>query len=99
MDAAFTDEAIEHLRSLLRFDTSNPPGRELPAARYLAEVLDREGIATRVIESKPGRGNVVARLKGDGSEAPLLLLSHLDVVPVEREHWTQEPFAGEIHDG
>ena len=96
---ALADESLEHLRSLLRFDTSNPPGKEMAAARYLAQILEREGFSPELIESAPGRGNVVARLKGNSSERPLLLLSHLDVVPAEAEHWSHDPFAAEIHEG
>ncbi len=92
-------EAVRLLQDLLRFDTSNPPGNERPAADYIAGVLSADGIAPTVIETAPGRGNVVARLKGDGTAAPLLLFSHLDVVPVERAQWTVDPFGGEIRDG
>ena len=92
-------EAVRLLQALLRFDTSNPPGNERPAADYIAGVLSADGIAPTVIETAPGRGNVVARLRGDGSAAPLLLFSHLDVVPVERALWTVDPFGGEIRDG
>ncbi|MBN2498349.1 MAG: M20/M25/M40 family metallo-hydrolase [Deltaproteobacteria bacterium] len=97
--AALAEEGLEHFVKLLTFNTSNPPGNETPAARYLAEVLEREGLDPVVIESAPGRGNVVARLEGDGSDAPLLLFGHLDVVPAEPEHWEADPFAAEIRDG
>ena len=93
------EEALSHLKALVAFDTTNPPGNEMPAARYLEGVLKQEGLEPVVIESAPQRGNVVARLKGDGSEKPLLLLSHLDVVPAEEEHWDLPPFAAEEKDG
>jgi len=93
------EEALSHLKALVAFDTSNPPGNEMPAARYLEGVLKKEGFEPMVIESAPQRGNVVARLKGDGTEKPLLLLSHLDVVPAEEEHWELPPFAAEEKDG
>ncbi len=99
MPTDLADESLEHLRSLLRFDTSNPPGKEMAAARYLAQILEREGFSPELIESAPGRGNVVARLKGNSNERPLLLLSHLDVVPAEAEHWNHDPFGAEIHEG
>ncbi|MBT4496484.1 MAG: M20/M25/M40 family metallo-hydrolase, partial [Gemmatimonadetes bacterium] len=92
-------EAVERLRSMVRFDTTNPPGNELPLVRQLAEELEGEGLEPQVLESVEGRGNLAVRLKGDGSERPLLLLSHLDVVPVEPERWTHPPFAGEVADG
>lgn len=92
-------EVVEHLQNLIRLDTTNPPGNELPAAQYLADVLRGEGIEAEVLESAPGRGNLVARLKGDGSARPLLLMSHLDVVPAEADKWAHPPFAAELVDG
>ncbi|MGA2821604.1 MAG: M20/M25/M40 family metallo-hydrolase, partial [Anaerolineales bacterium] len=93
------DEALSHLQALIRINTVNPPGNELEAARYLASVLDREHLAPVVVEFEPGRGNVIARLQGTGSEDPLLLYGHTDVVPVDRERWTHAPFGGELVDG
>lgn len=93
------EEALALLRSLIRFDTSNPPGNERPAADFIAAALAQAGVAPVVVETAPGRGNVVGRLKGDGTAAPLLLYSHLDVVPAERAGWTVDPFAAEIRDG
>jgi acetylornithine deacetylase/succinyl-diaminopimelate desuccinylase-like protein len=96
---ALGDEATRYLQDLIRIDTTNPPGNETPAAEYLASVFKREGIEPTVLESVPGRGNIVARLKGDGRAAPLLLMVHLDVVPAESDAWTHSPFGGEIVDG
>ncbi len=96
---AVTAEAVRHLQDLLRIDTTNPPGNELAAAEYLAGVLRAEGYDPIVLEAAPQRGNLIARLKGDGSLPPLLLYTHLDVVPAEPEHWTHLPFAGEVADG
>lgn len=95
----YRDEAICHLQELLRFDTTNPPGNETPAAEYLAAVLRQAGYQPVVLESAPGRGNVVARYPGDGSLPPLLLFAHLDVVPAESTHWAHDPFSGEIVGG
>ncbi|MDP9264201.1 MAG: M20/M25/M40 family metallo-hydrolase [Acidobacteriota bacterium] len=92
-------EAVEHLTALVKLDTSNPPGNEILAARYIKSVLDREGIASEIFESAPGRASIVARLAGNGKKKPLLLMGHLDVVGVEREHWTVDPFAALIKDG
>ena len=64
-------ESMEHFQAVLRFDTSDPPGNERPAAEYLKQVLEREGIATKVFELEPNRLNVVARLKGSGKKRPL----------------------------
>jgi acetylornithine deacetylase/succinyl-diaminopimelate desuccinylase-like protein len=91
--------AVQFLRDLIRFDTSNPPGNELPAAQYVAEVLRTEGIESTVLESAPSRGNIVARLAGNGSEGALLLMSHLDVVPAVAEEWEHPPFAADVADG
>ncbi len=96
---AIRDETTRYLQDLIRIDTTNPPGNETRAAEYLAAVFKREGIEPIVLESAPGRGNIVARLKGDGRAAPLLLMAHLDVVPVEADKWEHPPFGGDIIDG
>src|SRR3954452_16600078 len=87
------------LRELLRMDTRNPPGNETMAAEYIRDVLAGEGIESVIVGPSAERGTVIARLKGDGSAAPLLLMSHTDVVQVERAKWTQDPFGGEVVDG
>jgi acetylornithine deacetylase/succinyl-diaminopimelate desuccinylase-like protein len=96
---AIAAEAVQHLQALLRIDTTNPPGNELAAAEYLAGVLRAEGYEPIVLEAAPQRGNMITRLKGDGSLPPLLLYTHLDVVPAEPERWTHPPFAGDVADG
>ncbi len=96
---ATRDEVTHYLQDLIRIDTTNPPGNETRAAEYLAGVFQREGIPATVLESAPGRGNIVARLKGDGRAAPLMLMAHLDVVPAEASQWKQPPFGGNIVDG
>jgi acetylornithine deacetylase/succinyl-diaminopimelate desuccinylase-like protein len=98
-DQQIEAEAIELLRGLLRFDTSNPPGNEIVAVKYLADILKREGIESQIFESTPPRGNLVARLKGDGSQQPFILMGHVDVVPVEADKWEHPPFGAELHDG
>lgn len=87
------------LQQLLRFDTSNPGGREKECAHFVADLFRTTGIEPALVEKVPGRTNVIARLKGDGSLAPLLLSAHLDVVPALETNWSFPPFAGEIHDG
>jgi len=92
-------EATATLAQYLRIDTTNPPGREMAAAQFLKSILERNGIDARVIESAPGRGNVYARLKGQGTRKALLLLNHLDVVPADPRFWMVSPFGGEVKDG
>ena len=97
-----TDETVQHLSRLIRAETVNPPGNELPAILVVKDILEREGFGEqdfKIVESAPNRVNLVARLRGDGSQRPLLLSGHVDVVPVEREHWAHDPFGGEIIDG
>jgi len=97
--SSLSDETVRHLQALIRLDTTNPPGHEILAADYLATQLRTEGFEPIVLESAPGRGNLVVRLKGSGEGAPLLLYSHIDVVGAEPAHWQHPPFAGEIADG
>src|SRR5580765_1683866 len=92
-------EAVKFLGELVKIDTSNPPGNETRAAEYIKGVLAAEGITAQIFESAPGRGNLVARLKGNGKKKPVLLMGHLDVVGVERDKWTMDPFAATIKDG
>ena len=108
------DACVAHLGDLIRIPSVNPPdagpdvaagrdprGGETAAARYCADVLEGDGIAAEVIEVEPGRGSCVARLAATGevTEPPLILLSHLDVVPVDAESWSRDPFGGELVDG
>ena len=92
-------EAIHHLQDYLRIVTVNPPGNEVVAANYFKDIFDRESIPSRIFEPSPGRGNILATLKGNGSKRPVLLLSHMDVVPAEKEQWDVDPFSATIKDG
>lgn len=96
---AMHDEMLKFTQDLIRIDTSNPPGNETKAAQYIKDVLEREGIPAQIYESAPGRGNVIARLKGSGKKKPILIMGHLDVVGVERDKWTMEPFVPTVKDG
>ena len=93
------EETIIRLRGLLRLDTRNPPGNEIRAAEYLRSLLEAEGISGEIVDPGSDRGTFIARLRGDGSAPPLLLMSHTDVVAVEPEKWTHDPFSGDIADG
>ncbi|MEN9575358.1 MAG: hypothetical protein RL514_3213 [Verrucomicrobiota bacterium] len=92
-------EIITNLSAFIRVDTVNPPGNETRGAQFLKAILDREGIPSEILALEPARGSLVARLKGNGKKQPLLLMAHTDVVGVEREKWTVEPFAGIVKDG
>ncbi len=92
-------EAVHFLADLVRIDTQDPPGNESKVARYLEGVLDSEGIESEILEPVAGRASIVARLKGSGKKRPLLIMGHEDVVPVDRSHWTIDPFAGSLRDG
>lgn len=93
------DEVTQILSGFIKVDTTNPPGNETKGAEYLKAILDREGVASEIFELEPGRGNLVARLKGNSRKRPILLMGHIDVVGVERDKWSVEPFAGLIKDG
>ena len=93
--------AVELLRHLIRFDTSNPPGREIDCARWLKSLLDDYEIENQILHppGKPDRCSVVARIAGRGDAPPLLLQGHIDVVTVHGQRWSRDPFGGEIADG
>ncbi len=92
-------EAAHFLSDLVKLDTEDPPGNESKVAEYIKAVLAKEGIEAELLKTDAGRDSVVARLKGDGSARPLLIMGHEDVVPVDRSHWTVEPFAAIEKDG
>ncbi|HMF49356.1 MAG TPA: M20/M25/M40 family metallo-hydrolase, partial [Candidatus Saccharimonadales bacterium] len=93
------DDAVTLLSRYIQVDTTNPPGNEIKAAQFLKEIFDREGIEARIIESAPGRGNLFARLRGDGSRKSIVLLNHMDVVPAEAKLWKEPPFSSAIKNG
>jgi acetylornithine deacetylase/succinyl-diaminopimelate desuccinylase-like protein len=94
------DAAIEHLRALVRLETTSPPGNEIQATDYIAGVLAAEGIESTVLESAPGRANLVARLSAaNPTGRPIMFMGHTDVVSVERDKWEHDPFGAEIIDG
>jgi len=92
---AYLGESIELLRSLIRIDTTNPPGNEGKASEHLKNLFDSEGIDCTVVGPAP-RESFVATLKGTEGKPRLLLLSHLDVVGVtDVSKWKHPPFAGD----
>jgi acetylornithine deacetylase/succinyl-diaminopimelate desuccinylase-like protein len=106
VDQQALEEVVRFTRDLIRIDTTNRgggQGNERPAAEYVAERLADAGIEPRILESAPGRANVVARIPGSGAAAAgtgaLLVHGHLDVVPAEPADWSVPPFSGEVRDG
>jgi acetylornithine deacetylase/succinyl-diaminopimelate desuccinylase-like protein len=95
---ALDAETLSHFQALVRMDTSDPPGNERPAADYLKRVLESEGIAVQTFAKVEHRPNVVARLRGNGRQRPLLIMAHTDVVNVDPAKWTHPPFAA-VRDG
>ncbi|HEX7332633.1 MAG TPA: M20/M25/M40 family metallo-hydrolase [Pyrinomonadaceae bacterium] len=92
----YQDMAVELMQQYLRINTSNPPGNEIEAARFFKKIFDQHGIENEIFEYKPGRANIIARLKGNGSKRPIILLSHTDVVTAEPTAWEVDPFSGVI---
>jgi acetylornithine deacetylase/succinyl-diaminopimelate desuccinylase-like protein len=93
------EESINHLINLVRIDTSNPPGNETEAANYIKDALAAEGIESEMFALDPDRANLVARIPGNGSKRPILIMGHTDVVGVQAEKWDEEPFGGLRKDG
>ena len=98
-DADLKLETRAHTRALIALDTSNPPGNEIIAARYIEGELKKDGIESELYTSTGTRTSLVARIKGDGSKRPLLLMCHTDVVPADPKGWTVPPFAAVEKDG
>lgn len=103
---ALETEALEFIRALIRIDSVNTGDLatigdgETRAALYVRQRLEEVGYTTELVEPRPGRASLVARLRGSDPDAGALVVhAHLDVVPVEEKNWTHPPFAAEIHDG
>jgi acetylornithine deacetylase/succinyl-diaminopimelate desuccinylase-like protein len=92
-------ETLLHYQSILRMNTSNPPGNESSVVNYLKDALDHEGISYQVFAFEPSRANLVARLKGNGRKKPVLILGHTDTVGVQPEKWPVDPFGAVRQDG
>jgi acetylornithine deacetylase/succinyl-diaminopimelate desuccinylase-like protein len=92
-------DTVQFLRELIRFDTSNPPGREAACIAHVERTLAGAGLQTRLVARDPGRPNLIARLPGTGEAPPLLLHGHVDVVPAHDGDWRHPPFAGRLADG
>jgi acetylornithine deacetylase/succinyl-diaminopimelate desuccinylase-like protein len=96
---AIEDETLRHYQSVLRLDTSNPPGNERLVAGYVKGVFDKAEIPAEIFALDANRPNVVARLKGSGAKRPLLIMGHSDVVTVDAAKWKHPPFSATREDG
>jgi len=99
---AIQREGVTLLREYVRINTTNPPGNELAAARFLRDFLAKEGIEAQILDTAtlaPGRANLYARVKGNGSKKAVALVHHMDVVPASPQFWTVSPFSGDVRDG
>ncbi len=96
---AVEKEAVDLLSRYLQIDTTNPPGNETDGARFLQSQLEKEQIESEVLESRPGRGNVLTKYCGAAGEPEILLLHHIDVVPAEAPKWYHPPFSGRVENG
>jgi acetylornithine deacetylase/succinyl-diaminopimelate desuccinylase-like protein len=93
------DDVVQLVRQFLRIDTSNPPGNEEKAVFFLEAILKKEGINSTVYSPAPGRANIMARIEGKKKGKPVILLSHIDVVPAKEDEWDVDPFGGELVNG
>ena len=93
--------ALDFFQRYVRVQSINPPANTAEAANLVKGLLESHGIAVKLYRSDPsGKTNLIARIPGrDRSKKPLLLLNHLDVVPVDRKAWKLDPFAAIIRDG
>ena len=99
---SITAEAVRNLSAYLAINTSNPPGNELAAARFLQQLLARDGIEAQILDTAElgsSRANLYARLRSSGAKKAIALVNHLDVVPVTPQFWSVDPFSGAVRDG
>ena len=96
---AVGNDAIDHLVELVKIRSVNPPGNETEVVEYLENVLESEGIESHVFSLDPKRANLVARIEGNGSKRPILIMGHTDVVGVQEDKWFADPFSGIREDG
>ncbi len=93
------DELVGLVQRLIQFPTEDPPGHEIEMAHFLHETLQSWGFASTLDEFEPGRANVVARVKGNGSRPALVFSAHIDTMTIGTAAWRYPPFGGEIHEG
>ncbi|HTR38672.1 MAG TPA: M20/M25/M40 family metallo-hydrolase [Bryobacteraceae bacterium] len=93
------EEAMRHFQALVRIDSTDPPGNETHVADYVKKTLEAEGIPVMMVAKDPARANIIARLKGNGSKRPLLIMGHSDTVRVDLAKWTFPPFSATRNGG
>lgn len=96
---AIEQEAVCLLSQYVQIDTTNPPGNELVAAQFLRGLLERAGLTATIVESAPGRANLIARLSQAAPKPAIALAHHMDVVPAVASAWSVPPFAAVQRDG
>ncbi|MCB2171015.1 MAG: M20 family metallopeptidase [Deltaproteobacteria bacterium] len=92
-------ETIQLLKKLIAIPTVDPPGNEMEAAIAVKEVLEKEGITSKIYDLGSGRANLVARLNGSGKKPAIVFSAHFDTIAVDESQWTMPPFEGKIKDG
>jgi len=91
--AKANSELLRHFQALIQIDSTDPPGNETKVTNYIKGVLEGEGIQVNIAASDPARANLIARIKGNGSKRPILLMGHTDTVQVDPSKWTFPPFS------
>src|SRR5271154_1189273 len=86
-------ETLKHYSALVQIDSTDPPGNETKVIEYVKKVMDAEGISYIIAAKDPGRANLIARLKGNGSKKPILIMGHTDTVKVDLAKWSHPPFS------
>src|SRR5690625_2913310 len=89
------DEATKYLSELIQIDTSNPPGNEMEAIHYVRKIAEQNGLYVKIQETAVNRGNIIISLE-PAYHQPIILLSHVDVVPAQAEDWEVPPFSGKV---
>src|SRR5215831_18673888 len=93
------EEGMRHFQSLVQIDSTGAPGTEANVAAYVRKVFEAEGIPVTLVAKDPARPNVIARLKGNGSKKPLLVMGHSDTVKIDLSKWTFPPFSATRNGG
>src|SRR5580700_3077356 len=96
---AINEETLRHYTALVQMDSTDPPGNETKVVEYVKKVLEAEGIPVILAAKDPARANLIARLKGNGSKKPLLIMGHSDTVKVDPAKWTFPPFSATRNGG